>query len=172
MNLHGVGFFPNNIAAVIAITSFAVPFGSTTAMTVMNTVFTNKLGFSTSTSKSSLTQTLKSLPPDIRKVVEDHARRGVVWAFISILPFMWLCVLAATFLGNVRITRQRSVDAQGRASFGENVTEASFLMSLVRRRFGSGEKGKKESVKDNEKEKPENKEPEQVQVADADSELV
>jgi len=167
MNLHGVGFFPNNIAAVMSITSFATPLGSTCAMTIMNTVFTNKVGFSGEISKSSLTQTLKSLTPEIQKVVEDHARRGVVWAFISILPFMWLCVLAATFLGNVRITRTRTVDEQGQVRYGENTTDDAFLKNLVRRRFrGLDKKEKvKESVKEDEK--VNDKTPEHLQVAEA-----
>jgi hypothetical protein len=43
-SLHGIGFFPNNVASVISMMSFANPFGSTIAMTLMGTVFNNKSG--------------------------------------------------------------------------------------------------------------------------------
>jgi CRISPR/Cas system CMR subunit Cmr4 (Cas7 group RAMP superfamily) len=65
---------------------------------------------------------------------------GVFWAFVSILPFMWLCVLAAATLGNVRITRKERTDEKGNVDFSENVTENSFLGALIRRRLGREEK--------------------------------
>lgn len=150
-SLHGIGFFPNNIASVIALTSFAVPLGGTLAMTVMDTVFNNKMGglgpasSSNSTSSSGMSssnfiQSISTLPPDVQAAIRSTARRAIVWAFIAILPFMWLCVVAAAFLGSVRITRKRKTDEQGRTDFSENVTESSFLLGVFRGKFG----GKKE----------------------------
>jgi hypothetical protein len=132
--LHGIGFFPGDIAAVIAMTSFAVPFGGTVAMTIMSSVFFNKVGFSINAVP--VNPDAPPLSSNILIPLEDKMRKGVVWAFISILPFMWLCVLAATCLGNVKITRKRKIDSQGRMDFSENTTEAAFLPSLLRRRVG------------------------------------
>jgi hypothetical protein len=140
--LHGIGFFPGDIAAVIAMTSFAVPFGGTLAMTLMSSVFFNKVGFSLNASPTQ--PGLPKLPPDILGPIEDKIKNGVVWAFISILPFMWICVLAATTLGNVKITRKRKIDSQGNMDFSENTTEAAFLPALLRRRLG-GKKQQKAS---------------------------
>lgn len=156
--LHGIGFFPGDIAAVVAMTSFAVPFGGTLAMTLMSTVFFNKVGFSLNASPTQ--PGLPKLPPDILGPLEDKIRNGVVWAFISILPFMWLCVLAATTLGNVKITRKRKIDLQGRMDFSENTTTAAFLPALLRSWFG----GKKQVDDSEVRPTTEEKSQEQVQV--------
>lgn len=124
-------------------------------MTIMNTVFNNKSGIppssaqaSTSTSDSSTSQidNLNNLPPVELAAAKYNAKMGTFWAFVSILPFMWLCVLAASGLGNVRITRRRKVDEKGQTDFSENVTESSFLGALVRRGFGKGKRKNSEDT--------------------------
>lgn len=132
-SLHGIGFFPNDIAAVIAMTSFAVPFGGTLAMTLMSSVFFNKVGFSITESPTQ--PGLPELPPEILGPLQYKIKKGVVFAFISILPFMWICVLAAASLGNVKITRKRKIDSEGQMDFSENTTEGAFLPALLRRRL-------------------------------------
>lgn len=133
-SLHGIGFFPNDIAAVIAMTSFAVPFGGTLAMTLMSSVFFNKVGFSITESPTQ--PGLPKLPPEILGPLQYKIKKGVVFAFTSILPFMWMCVLAAASLGNVKITRKRKIDSEGQMDFSENTTEGAFLPALLRRRLG------------------------------------
>ena len=65
-----------------------------------------------------------------------------MWAFIAILPCMWLAVVSACFLGNVRITMKKTTDEQGRATFGkENVIEGSFLSAVWKRLLKRGENG-------------------------------
>jgi hypothetical protein len=141
-SLHGIGFFPNNIASVMALAGFSIPFGGTIAMTIMDTVFNNKAGIPSSSAAGSTSgsstylQSISDLPQDAQDKIRHQSKMGVFWAFVSILPFMWLCVLAAAFLGNVKITRKKKVDEKGRTDFSENVTESSFLGGLVRRRFG------------------------------------
>ena len=103
---------------------------------------------------------LPKLPPDILGPLEDKIREGVVWAFISILPFMWLCVLAATTLGNVKITRKRKIDLQGQMDFSENTTTAAFLPALLRSWFG----GKKQVDESEVRATTERETQEQVQV--------
>ncbi|KAE8449250.1 hypothetical protein EG329_008417 [Mollisiaceae sp. DMI_Dod_QoI] len=136
-SLHGIGFFPNNIASVIALTSFAVPFGGTLSMTIMGSVFNNKAGLSTS-AMSSYTSSTNDLSEAAKTSIQDAAKRGVVWAFISILPLMWICVFAAAMLGNVQITKKRKMDEQGNVDWSENVTEDVYLVGWARRRFASG----------------------------------
>jgi hypothetical protein len=163
--LHGIGFFPNNIASVIAMNAFAVPFGGTLAMTIMTSVFFNKAGFSMNAAgSSSSVQGISPLPPDIRGPIQEKAKQGIVWAFISILPFMWLCVLAATSLGNVKITRKRKVDSQGKMDFSENTTEGAFLTAYMRRRFKRGRKEQRKGIVTQENK---GKAPEQILVSGA-----
>jgi hypothetical protein len=165
-SLHGIGFFPNNIASVMALAGFSIPFGGTIAMTIMDTVFNNKAGIPSSSAAGSTSgsstylQSISDLPQDAQDKIRHQSKMGVFWAFVSILPFMWLCVLAAAFLGNVKITRKKKVDEKGRTDFSENVTESSFLGGLVRRRFGkkgieSGVVDRQEAEKKEAKQEPE-----------------
>ena len=136
-SLHAIAFFPNNIAAVVSLMGFAIPCGYTLSMTIMNTVFNNKAKIPSSssinsTSTSTYLQSLSDLPTDVQDAIRNDAKIGVVYAFISILPFMWLSVLAAASFGNVRITRNRKVDEAGQTDFSENIIESSFLLGLIR----------------------------------------
>ncbi|RFU32690.1 hypothetical protein B7463_g3645, partial [Scytalidium lignicola] len=141
INLHGVGLFPNNIASVTCMLAFAMLLGSTLSMTIMGTVFNNKssLSFSSNTTSTSSTSnstisSLNSLPTDLEASIRKNARDGVVWAFVSIIPFLWLCVLAALSLGNVDIT----------AGFGESYESGLYLARVFRwgrRRRGEGVEG-------------------------------
>ncbi|KAB8303813.1 hypothetical protein EYC80_005187 [Monilinia laxa] len=136
-SLHGIAFFPNNIASIISMIAFAIPFGSTMAMTLMNVVFNNKAALPSSITASSSTSTISfgtidSLPPDEGHKIRDRERDGVVWAFVSMLPFMWLCILAAGLLGNVRVTREYREDEEGVRDFSGNMVESVYLWSLLR----------------------------------------
>jgi hypothetical protein len=67
----------------------------------MSTVFTNKSG-------------LDQMDP----------QRGIMWAFIAMVPVMWLSVLLTTFLGNVWI----------RKDGGHEVVDGAYLWSLITRK--------------------------------------
>ncbi|KAG7294164.1 hypothetical protein NEMBOFW57_004233 [Staphylotrichum longicolle] len=78
--LHGLAYFPGMTAPITCLASFAFPFGGTIALTIMSTVFNNKSGPNHSDPKS-----------------------GIVWAYVAVVPIVWLAVLITTFLGNVWI---------------------------------------------------------------------
>jgi hypothetical protein len=140
-SLHGKGSFPNDLASILSLMAFAIPFGGTVAMTLMDTVFNNKssLSLSSSTSSSNPIQSISGLPLDVQDSIRNNAKMGVVYAFIAIAPFNWICVIAAAGLGNVHITRKRRVDGEsGTVNFSENVTKGSYLGGLVGRRFENG----------------------------------
>jgi MFS family permease len=170
-SLHGIGFFPNNIASVMALSAFSIPFGGTIAMTIMDTVFNNKAGIPASGVKGSTSgsstylQSIDSMPQQAQDVIRHSSKMGVFWAFVSILPFMWLCVLAAACLGNVRITRKQKVDEKGRMDFSENVTERSFLGALFGRRFGRGKECAAGERREDVKEKDEQVKTAEVEAA-------
>ena len=139
-SLHGIGFFPNNLASVMAMAGFAIPFGGTISMTIMDTVFNNKAGVPASSGKPSFTTSsstyISALPPEAQDAARHKVKMGIVYAFVAMLPFMWLCVLAASCLGNVQITRKKKVDEEGRTDFSENVTERSYFAGVFARMFG------------------------------------
>ncbi|GKT49949.1 efflux pump fus6 [Colletotrichum spaethianum] len=127
--LHGIGYFPRKIAAVISLMAVAYPFGGTFGLTVMTTVFNNVSGISNDSPLRDVSA-LKNLPAVLQQQVTHEAKMGVVWAFVAICPFMVLCTIVASFLGNVYINK---------ADDGENerdnmIYEGVYLLSWFRKR--------------------------------------
>lgn len=79
-SMHGLAYFPASTAAITSLFSFAVPFGGMIALTTMSTVFNNRN--------------------------EVDPKDGVTWAFVSVIPFVWLCAILTTFLGNVWVRKK------------------------------------------------------------------
>jgi hypothetical protein len=100
-SLHGLAYFPAMTAPLICLSAFAFPFGGSLTLTIMSTVFNNRSGVSHSDPKT-----------------------GIVWAYIAVIPIMWLSVLATTFLGNVWIGK----DGQ------HQVVHGAFFWNLLRGR--------------------------------------
>lgn len=86
-SMHGLAYFPATTAQVTCVFAFAMPFGGAVGLTLMSTVFNNKLGAN-----------------------EAGAKTAIMYAYYTIVPFMWLCVLACLFLGNVWITKNGDHD--------------------------------------------------------------
>lgn len=124
VQLHAVGFFPRSIATVVSLLSVTLPFGGTLGLTIMTTVFNNKSGINNDSPVRNF-DVLSSLPEAQRSIVTQQAKMGVVWAFVSIMPIMVLCVIAASLLGNVDIA------ADGDES---HVFRGVYLLHLFRRR--------------------------------------
>ena len=97
-SLHGLAYFPAMTAQISCLASFAVPFGGLLGLTIMSTVFTNKSG-----------------------VGQADAKHGVMWAFVAMMPVMWMSVLITTFLGNVWILKEG----------GHEVLNGSYLWGLI-----------------------------------------
>ncbi|SPO06506.1 related to putative multidrug transporter [Cephalotrichum gorgonifer] len=95
--LHGLAYFPDRTAVITCLVSFANPFGGTVGLTLMGAVFNNKIG-----------------------PTPDDAKEAIKWAYITMVPFMWACVLVTTFLGNVWIRKD-----------GHEVVHGAYLWSLV-----------------------------------------
>ncbi len=72
-SLHAVGFFPQQVASVVALMAVALPFGGTLALTVMSAVFNNTSGILGSSPLRSLT-TLVELPPAALAAVAAKAK--------------------------------------------------------------------------------------------------
>lgn len=100
-SMHGLAYFPGSTAAITCLFSFAMPFGGMIALTLMSTVFNNKSGSS-----------------------DVDATSGIMWAFVAVIPFMWLCVLSTTFLGNVWVNKEGD----------HEVAKGAYLWSLATRK--------------------------------------
>lgn len=104
-SLHALALFPTLTAPIQCLVSFSNPFGGTVGLTIMSTVFNNKSGVNNSNPKS-----------------------GIMWAFIAIMPIMWVSVLATTFLGNVWIRPDKE------KGDGYDVVKGVWLWSVLFRR--------------------------------------
>ncbi|KAJ5725110.1 Major facilitator superfamily domain general substrate transporter [Penicillium malachiteum] len=100
-SLHGLAFFPTMTAQVTSLVAFALPFGGLVGLTIMSTVFENKSG-----------------------VDESDPRSGIKWAFVAMMPFMWIGVLLTTLLGNVWLLK----------GGGHEVVNGAYLWSFVTRK--------------------------------------
>lgn len=100
-SMHGLAYFPGSTAAITCLFSFAVPFGGMIALTLMSTVYNNKSGNA-----------------------DANAKAGIMWAFVALIPFMWLCVLLTTFLGNVWVNKEGD----------HEVVNGAYLWSFITRK--------------------------------------
>ncbi|KAJ9156667.1 Major facilitator superfamily domain, general substrate transporter [Pleurostoma richardsiae] len=96
--LHGLAYFPSMTAQITCLVTLAVPLGGIVALTLMSTVFNNKSG-----------------------VERRDAKSGIMYAFVAIIPFMWLCVVFTTFLGNAWILEDG----------GHEIVHGPYLWSLL-----------------------------------------
>jgi hypothetical protein len=100
-SLHCLAYFPTMTAHISCLVSFAMPLGALVGLTIMSTMFNNKSG-----------------------VGQKDPKDGISWAFITMIPFMWLSVLLTTFLGNVWISKDSS----------HEVVNGAYLWSFVTRK--------------------------------------
>ncbi|KAH8678109.1 major facilitator superfamily domain-containing protein [Xylariales sp. PMI_506] len=127
--LHAVGFFPKNIATVVALMGVALPFGGTLALTIMSTVFNNVSGIGENSSYRDFSS-FDQLTPEVLAQVVDSAKKGIVWAFVAIIPFMVLCMVCAACLGNVDIGDRNKSDSED--DNGVHLTHGSYLLAMFR----------------------------------------
>ncbi|KAI9744122.1 MAG: hypothetical protein M1818_002274 [Claussenomyces sp. TS43310] len=135
--LHGVGFFPDAIAPVVSLLEFMITFGGTLVLPLMNSVFNNKMAGSEVTYSTGTTTNLGSisgLSTDARAQIRDDAKRATVWAYVAVLPFMWLAVIIAAGLGNVNLEGEVKEPASFHTHRDEQIVE-SFYLNHLRRRF-------------------------------------
>ncbi|KAF2654386.1 MFS general substrate transporter [Lophiostoma macrostomum CBS 122681] len=145
--LHSAGTWPTRIWAVQSLMSFMIPLGETIGISMMGAVFTNKFnsglrsvaasfpGSGIDTSGPANLNILDTLPPATKLAVQNAAAKAVMWAFVAILPFMALSVVAAFFLGNVWIGKDAQEGKDGKSATKEikgQVLYGSFVLSALR----------------------------------------
>ncbi|KAL2839013.1 major facilitator superfamily domain-containing protein [Aspergillus pseudodeflectus] len=130
-NLHIAGIWPDKLAAALSLMRFALPFGGTVAITVMGSVFNNKLsasiaGLTTGGDAVSAqdlghggTESLDfiaSLPDSLQTAVRNAGKDAIMWAYISIMPILGISLVTGFIMGNVWIRKRgKKGDAEGRA---------------------------------------------------------
>jgi hypothetical protein len=144
--LHSAGIWPTRIAASQTLLSLMIPLGETIGISMMSAVFANKyntyLGAINTGSSSTSYQgnaphsleALNALPTELKAQVQNAAARAVMWAFVSILPFMAISIVAACFLGNVWIGKDAKKGKNGNVARQEvkgQVIYGSFLGALM-----------------------------------------
>jgi hypothetical protein len=146
--LHAAGIWPSRNTAIQSVLSFTLPLGETIGISMMGAVFGNKFehyvraidpGIGTQVKSStgpSNIDALQGLSPAIQEAVRNAAAKSVMWAFVSIMPFMALSIVAAVFLGNVWIGKPIKYDEHGGVKTHETkgmVMTSPFLLGLFSR---------------------------------------
>jgi hypothetical protein len=115
-NLHLTGMYRDRIATILGLLAFAGPFGGTIALTVMGSVFQNKMSayFAGGNGSSSFDinspatlDGINQLPLDKLEHFRAKAAKAVSCSFIAILPFLAISIVAALMLGNVWISKSK-----------------------------------------------------------------
>ncbi|KAM0079966.1 hypothetical protein ACKRZS_007887 [Fusarium odoratissimum] len=128
--LHGMGFFPKQVSAIVSLTQLSDPLGGTFGLTIMTTVFNNAVNLGNNTTMSANDfVTLQNLPPEAIAEIKEAAKEGIVWALIAIFPFMILCIVAAAFMGSVYLT----TGAEDEDDNANQIYEGVYLWALLRK---------------------------------------
>jgi hypothetical protein len=106
--LHAAGTWSKRVPAIQSLLSVMIPLGETIGISMMGAVFSNKLKHYLSdiaefTGGPANLATLDGLPASVKESVQNAAARSVMWALITVLPFVGLSIVASLFLGNVWI---------------------------------------------------------------------
>lgn len=135
-NLHLTGMYRDRIAVILALLSFAGPFGGTIALTVMGSVFQNKIsgyfeggnGFSGfDINSAAALDAINSLEPEKLEHFRSAAADAVSLSFVSIIPFLAISIVAALMLGNVWISKEKEKAQKGKSA-GEAATDPDVAM--------------------------------------------
>ncbi|KAH7095660.1 major facilitator superfamily domain-containing protein [Paraphoma chrysanthemicola] len=144
--LHAAGVWSTRIPSMQSLLSFMLPLGETIGISMMGAVFSNKLDtylFSIARSNPELglpssgppsLDLLNGLPPVARDDVRNAAARAVMWALVSVLPFVGLSIVASIFLGNVWIgkgARAPEDGKPGREADKGKVMYSSYLPAVL-----------------------------------------
>lgn len=130
--LHGVAYFPDQIASIVSMMSLAVSLGGTIATTLMLNIFNNTLrtaGVSFDGVASSSFDTIANMSPADQEYFREKAKRGLVLAFYALAAFCWVGVFACMALGNVKIGREGAKD---------EICKGSYIGSLLWNRGSAG----------------------------------
>lgn len=118
--LHAAGIWSTRVPAMQSMLSFVLPLGETVGISMMGAVFTNKLSHYSSTipgyQATGNLATLDGLSGPVKDAMQNAAARSVMWALITVLPFVGLSIVASIFLGNVWIGKVAKEEQDGQVA--------------------------------------------------------
>lgn len=138
--LHTSGVWPERLAPAMSLMRFALPFGGTLCLTIMGSVFSNKFTLPHSPGAASGSGVISSpnslgfiahLPPTEQSAVRTAGKEAVMWAFISIMPFMGVSMVTGLFLGNVWIRKRMTGNDEENKEKGRDVVDDGIASSEV-----------------------------------------
>jgi len=140
LNLHIAGMFREHLAPVNSLLRFSFPFGGTLALTIMGSVFQNKMatflgnnpaneGGRFSLHDQDVFQAIDNLPHIEQEVIRSAGATATMWAFVSILPLLALSMISSSGLGNVWISQRRSKSQEEKADITVPAEELKVLSS-------------------------------------------
>ncbi|TVY40815.1 Efflux pump [Lachnellula subtilissima] len=143
--LHGIAYFPAQIASIISMTYLSTSLGGIIATTLMlnilnNTLRASGISFSGSADSASSFDAIVGMDPQQQAFLREKAKRGIVLAFYALSAFCWLGVLACLALGNVQIGKNGKEDTVCKGSY---IGTVLWKRDVVRETV---EEGKSESV--------------------------
>ena len=113
--LHAAGIWSTRISNMQSLLSFMIPLGETIGISMMGSVFSNKLatflaqindradGIALPATGPPSLELLNKLPEAVKQDIQNAAAKAVMWSFVSVLPFVGLSLGASALLGNVWI---------------------------------------------------------------------
>ncbi|RMZ69131.1 mfs multidrug transporter [Pyrenophora seminiperda CCB06] len=147
--LHAAGIWSTRISSMQSLLSFMVPLGETIGISIMGSVFSNKLDTflapikdrangMAATGPPSL-ELLNKLPEPIKQEIQNAAAKAVMWSFVSVLPFVGLSLAASALLGNVWIgkpARAAKKNRPAREAEKGKVMYKAYVVALLTGRIG------------------------------------
>lgn len=148
--LHASGVWPNRIAAALSLMRFALPFGGTIGITIMGSVFNNKLssgiaavpgldgvsaqglGGGGDTGTAGSLDFVNGLPGPQQEGVRIAGRDAIMWAYIAILPILGVSLVTGLFLGNVWIKPRKKTANEGGNRPESKVIHVPYLYALFK----------------------------------------
>ncbi|CAE7012267.1 hypothetical protein PTNB73_00820 [Pyrenophora teres f. teres] len=149
--LHGAGIWSTHISSMQSLLSFMVPLGETIGISMMGSVFSNKLAtflaqVNARANGTALPATglpsldlLNKLPEAVIKDIQNAAAKAVVWSFVAVLPFVGLSLGASILLGNVWIGKPARAAKKNRPACGAEkgkVMYGMYVFALFTGRVG------------------------------------
>ncbi|KAG2027977.1 hypothetical protein GB937_000425 [Aspergillus fischeri] len=127
VNLHTAGVWPEKIAPAMSLMRFALPFGGTLGLTIMGSVFNNRLSSKSSAGgdmarldvhDGASLEYIAGLPGPEQEAIRTAGKEAIMWAFIAIMPVIGLSLATGLVMGNVWIKPERSRQRQQQAETG------------------------------------------------------
>ena len=146
--LHAAGIWSTCNPSMQSLLSFMIPLGETIGISTMGSVFSNKFntylshfnntahGVSLSAHGPPSLDLLNNLPQAAKEEVQNAAARAVMWALVSVLPFVGLSLISSVFLGNVWIgkgAQKAKGNKPGRAEEKGMVMYSPYLLAMFTR---------------------------------------